>query len=559
MHINVSVSNFFKRIARGRATIPIIVFVILVCALAISLYFTDRPPIVESMSPEIGEPGGILVLRGMHFGEERLNSAVSIAGSRPTASSYLEWTDNRISIQIPQDVGSGMVFVTTRFGKSSELLFTNRDQIPIVLAETSRPGYPRIVAVEPSKGAVGTLITINGLNFGLERGDGRTLFSPVSPAAEIQTVGDSPEKYLPASIIDFDYESWTDQTIKVRVPDGATSGNIRIENDRGQSNALYFEVTDTIGTRIHRQKRGYQIFFSIEISEIEAELPFSIDLWIPGVVGSPEQQNIEYMKIPEPIWDDYLGLSRYQINDLQPDVRYIVNHTYWFDRYEVVTKINVNRINRKYDEERRLFKAYTSEEDLIPSADEAIVNAARSAIRKENNPYYKAKAIYLFLLKNLVYNEKPSGKSIIEDFIAARADPYTYAMLFCSFARSVGVPARPVSGFLVYGKRKARTHFWAEFYLEGFGWIPVDPALGDGVQYEDFPDMESPQDFYFGNMDNQHITFSKGIVQVKPISPQSPAVRKERQYSLQTIHEEPTKSVEGYRSNWSGLQIIDLW
>jgi hypothetical protein len=48
-------------------------------------------------------------------------------------------------------------------------------------------------------------------------------------------------------------------------------------------------------------------------------------------------------------------------------------------------------------------------------------------------------------------------------------------------------------------------HFWAEFYIPHYGWIPVDANYGD-VQVKDFKDRS----FYFGNLDNRHIAFSRG-------------------------------------------------
>ena len=49
-------------------------------------------------------------------------------------------------------------------------------------------------------------------------------------------------------------------------------------------------------------------------------------------------------------------------------------------------------------------------------------------------------------------------------------------------------------------------HFWAEFYLPRFGWLPVD------INYGDEPWGIKETNFYFGNMDNLHIAFSKGKV-----------------------------------------------
>ena len=82
---------------KRRAVVPVVVFVLLVGALALSLSRSDLPPRLDSISPEIGTPGGVLVLKGRHFGPERLGGSVTISGTRPTSSSYLEWTDTQIS------------------------------------------------------------------------------------------------------------------------------------------------------------------------------------------------------------------------------------------------------------------------------------------------------------------------------------------------------------------------------------------------------------------------------------------------------------------------------
>ena len=44
-------------------------------------------------------------------------------------------------------------------------------------------------------------------------------------------------------------------------------------------------------------------------------------------------------------------------------------------------------------------------------------------------------------------------------------------------------------------------HNWAEFYVEGIGWIPVDPTMGDK--------NDSRKQYYFGAMDNARLCVSK--------------------------------------------------
>jgi transglutaminase-like putative cysteine protease len=63
-----------------------------------------------------------------------------------------------------------------------------------------------------------------------------------------------------------------------------------------------------------------------------------------------------------------------------------------------------------------------------------------------------------------------------------------YALLLMETARSLGVAARFVSGYL-YDDSKIKddadtligggaTHAWAEIYLPGAGWVPFDPTNG---------------------------------------------------------------------------------
>ena len=549
--------KLLNRVLRNRATVPVSIFLVLIGILVISVSRSEKPPVLESISPPIGTPGGVLELKGRNFGNERQSGTVSISGTRPTSLSYLDWTDTTIRVQIPDDAGTGLVYVTTRLGTSDGLLFTNKNQIPMVMSETVKPGVPFIERMTPTEGTIGEIISITGLNFGLSRGESRVLFTPI--AAVIEGEREGQETHLPASELDYDYESWTDQEIHVRVPDGATSGNVFVETDRGLSNAVYIEVTNLAGTRVLREKRGYQILFSVQISNVEAQPGSSLDIWVPGPLKTLEQRNIEYLKIPDPLWDDYRGLSRYHFTDPSVGVLYRINQTFWLDRYTVETKINASRSGISYDTESGLYKNYTQASEVVPSDDESLVEAAKSAIGRERDPYRQAYAIYLFLLKNLTFDTKPGGKTIQDSFVSAVADPYAFSMLFCALSRAVGIPSRPVAGFIVYGDRRARVHDWAEFYLPTFGWVPVDPSLGDGARFGTFPEIDDPSEFYFGSIDSNHIAFTRGVVEVKALQSDSNTIRRERLYSLQSIHEESSAGVSSYTAIWNDLQVIDLW
>jgi transglutaminase-like putative cysteine protease len=52
------------------------------------------------------------------------------------------------------------------------------------------------------------------------------------------------------------------------------------------------------------------------------------------------------------------------------------------------------------------------------------------------------------------------------------------AVLFCAACRSVGIPARFVSGYQAAEHERPDMHAWAEVYLQGGGWRGYDPSQG---------------------------------------------------------------------------------
>ena len=170
---------------------------------------------------------------------------------------------------------------------------------------------------------------------------------------------------IKCSEIDYDYESWSEQQIQVFIPDGASSGNIRIQTDRGLSNALYFESDRKCrNEELFRQDGFPDRIHGIDISGAEGQPPNGLDLWVPAVQPGLVQRNIETVTEPEPLWNDYMGIMRYHFDDLELMSNYSVSIKSWFERYNIETRIVPSRVSRYYNEERRLYKAYTASESL---------------------------------------------------------------------------------------------------------------------------------------------------------------------------------------------------
>ena len=528
-----------------------LVLAAVIAAFSINTLKYYKFPVIKDIDPSVAYPGELISIKGENFGNTRDGAEVRIAGERPLSGAYEIWSDSEIVVKIPADVGSGMVTVKTRRGLSNGVLFSNREHIPVILTGPQKPGYPYMEQVEPESGSVGTLITISGLNFGHERGDAAVFFTAAG-------IGES--EMIKCSDIDYDYESWDEQQVKVYIPDGASSGNIRIKTDRGMSNALYYEITGNTGTKKFGDKMGFQVEYGIDISGVNSTGTNGLDLWVPAVRPGLEQRSIEIVTEPQPLWNDYFGLMRYHFDNLLNGENYKVSVKTWLERYEVQTLITASRVRNWYNEDRKLYREYTADEPVIPVEQEIIAEAAASAVKREKNPYNKADAVYKYILKNLEYRTKPASSDVIRNIESNEGDSYTYSIMFTAMCRAAGIPARPVAGVLVYNNKQAANHYWAEFFLEEFGWVPVDPALGDGARFGNFPIDEEidPVEYYFGNLDNHHIALTRGVVPVKKIDPEGSVSARNSRYSLQTVYEESI-GISGYSSYWRAVRIVDWW
>lgn len=552
-----------KRVSGSSIFLPLCIFLVLIGLYILTNYLNNIKPVISSIYPEIGLPGETLEISGKHFGNPNsqnsivtvkpVNVSVYIADRRLVLSDYISWSDQKIKIRIPQNISSGSVWVESQGIKSNDIVFINRTEIPTVLSGAAELGKPYINSFFPIEGAVNDIITLTGMSFGMDRGGSQVYFTLTSTrgAAEEETA-------IPALETDHGYVSWSDDEIRVRVPDGASSGKIWVATDSGESNSFYFEKTENAGTRTLGEKRGYHgqytVSLSVQQSEVSAEN--SIYLWVPKLSLLPEQRKLEYETNLQPELDNFQNLMLYKFANLRTGARETVTIDVWMERYEVNTKVLKNRVKWNYDKDERFYEEFTK--DLYDlKLDDSRLDAVFRRIPSGRDPYTTAQAIYN-IVREMEYISSV-GNDIINNFLQKQGDSYTYAMIFSALARKKGIPARPVAGFIVYNNESTVRHFWAEFYLKGFGWVPVDPALGDGAVFGNIPRVEDPATYYFGNMDSYHITFSRGIISVPIISPNGKTVFKSKLYSLQSAYEEYSGAILSYQTDWKNLKILEWW
>ena len=148
----------------------------------------------------------------------------------------------------------------------------------------------------------------------------------------------------------------------------------------------------------------------------------------------------------------------------------------------------------------------------------------------------KARAVYDWTVDN-TYRDPNTRGCGIGDVTALLHRPggkcADISSIYIALARAAGVPTREILG-IRSGKDAQQDvsgwqHCWAEFYLPGYGWVPVDPAdvrkamLKQGLTLED-PKVTELREAYWGRVDQYRIRLSEGRdLQLNPPQ-QGPAI-----------------------------------
>ena len=539
---------------RARALVPAAALAVLLAVLLLGSH--SRAPVIEAADPRIGHGGDVLIVTGRGFGSERNGGQVLIAGVAPTSNAYLEWRGDRVSVRVPEEVRSGFVYVVAGGRRSNGVLFANRDHLPRVGSALGDPGQPLVAGVDRPRAAVGEPVVVTGRNFGPQRGTSEVLFTWLS--ADPQSSGSGTAEYVAANVHDFDYERWSDTEIRVRVPDGAATGNLLVRTEQGFSNQVFFEVSSTVGSKRFTGRRTYSVSMNLSIANIRAAGPNELYLWMPQVWPAPTQRNVRLVaRDPEPLYEDVAGAVVFRLSNLVPGGVYDVTQQFIFERYAVQTAVTVGHVE-PYDRDARAYRAFTAPEPLIAADDERIVALAERLTRGQLNPWRRARSLYDGLLRRVVYaDERAADPPAALD--GGAGDAYDFALLYTALLRAAAVPARPVAGYLVQAPDRLRAHYWTEFYLHRFGWVPADPALGSGAGLIEGETEPDPAAYYFGNLDNRHLALTKGVVETGRLAPRGRIVQRADLGTLQLHHEEVVGDLASYSARWSGLTILGVY
>ncbi len=147
--------------------------------------------------------------------------------------------------------------------------------------------------------------------------------------------------------------------------------------------------------------------------------------------------------------------------------------------------------------------------DRLVPIDGIIAAEARRVAGGAKTPIAQAKLLYSHIVDSITYNKtgKGWGRGDALFVCNSRAGNCTdFHSLFIGEARALGIPARFLMGLLLpEGKNEGEIpgyHCWAEFYVKGKGWIPIDAAEASKSSQK--------REALFGRLDVNRVEFTIG-------------------------------------------------
>ena len=155
-----------------------------------------------------------------------------------------------------------------------------------------------------------------------------------------------------------------------------------------------------------------------------------------------------------------------------------------------------------------MLQRYLQPDKLVP-LNSVIADLARQQTAGANTPLEKAHKIYDYVASTMRYDKSGEGWGRGDAVWACdskRGNCTDFHSVFIGMMRSSGIPARFEIGFpLPEGKTEGEIpgyHCWAEFYVAGIGWIPVDASEASK--------NPAKKDYFFGALDANRVLFTYG-------------------------------------------------
>lgn len=236
-------------------------------------------------------------------------------------------------------------------------------------------------------------------------------------------------------------------------------------------------------------------------------------LWVP-LPQDDGYQKIEDLRIESPV--DYTEGHDAEYNN--PFALFKPTPAQLASGFDVSIRFVVTRFEHKADlvnasattsaASPAMLQRYLEPDKLVP-LNGVIADLAREHTAGDTTDIAKAHHLYDYVVTTMHYDKSGEGwgrGDAIWACTSKRGNCTDFHSLFIGMMRASGIPARFEIGFPLPDSKSDGVipgyHCWAEFYLKGTGWIPVDAS-----EASKNPDR---RDYFFGAHDANRVFFTYG-------------------------------------------------
>ncbi len=266
------------------------------------------------------------------------------------------------------------------------------------------------------------------------------------------------------------------------------------------------------------------------IAEMKAEQSVAYDIHVALTLKINEDAYCEnkVLRVHMPLPVEYAQVKNLRIINIEPEPKYIAppdqtQRTVYFEgvypkeqvfKVEFAFENHVSYIAPQPEvvgEQQPMF--YTAEHPPHVVFTPYIKALANEIVGDEQNPLIKARKIYDFVTKKVIYSFMRPYYTMpnITEYCASslKGDCGVLALLFITLCRYVGVPARWQSG-LYANPLSIGNHDWAQYYVAPYGWLFADCSFGGSAHRAGNAERH---DFYAANLEPYRIPFAAGFQQ----------------------------------------------
>lgn len=316
----------------------------------------------------------------------------------------------------------------------------------------------------------------------------------------------------------------------LRLLDPATNPN-RALRGSGASDARISYVDSVIdwreGTNLLGGAHRVKMRFNVDVP-VTSEIAFdTIHVWMPYPLETERQSDVKLIETSQPQYvlsgeKSPHGTIYFQQPSGAPGdtlrfyyIAEFTAHGAYFPEREILNAM------KPYDKDSELYRKYTAVE--LPHIIR-MDSLAKEIAGDETNPYRLSERVFEYIINRYPWAGAREYSTIecIPEYVMAEGhgDCGQVALLYISLMRTLGIPARWESGWMIH-PNELNLHDWAEVYFEGVGWVPVDVSFGRYTRAQ----RPETTGFYSHGMDAHRFVANKAVS--APFYPAKKYVRSE--------------------------------